>query len=144
MIGFHTSEIQLWSAISRGQKPLNRQIRALSENFKDSSSESSTTWIVGAGASLTIWAGDCPPEADEPPVIFAKVGAIFYADLHQICVVHRRDRKTKSRKRSARLPTEEICVIHRRDLRDCVVHRRDRPAIRIFIRHKILTVKKII
>ena len=39
---------------------------------------------MGAGASLTIWAGDCPPEADEPPVIFAKLGAIFYADLHQI------------------------------------------------------------
>src|ERR1700734_2410964 len=84
MIGFHTSEIQLWSAISRGQKPLNRQIRALSENFKASSSESWTTWIVGAGASLTIWAGDCPPEADEPPVIFAKLGAIFYADLRML------------------------------------------------------------
>ena len=78
MIGFHTSEIQLWSAIRRGQKPLNRQIRALSENFKASSSESWTTWIVGARASLTIWAGDFPSEADEPPVIFAKLGAIFY------------------------------------------------------------------
>jgi len=33
---------------------------------------------VGAGASLTIWAGDFPPEVDEPPIIFAKLGAIFY------------------------------------------------------------------
>jgi len=78
MIGFHTSEIQFWSAISRGQKPLNRQNRALSENFKASSSEAWTTWIVGAGDSVTIWAGNCPPEADDPPVIFAKLGAIFY------------------------------------------------------------------
>jgi len=57
---------------------LNRQIRALSENFKASLSEAWTTWIVGARASLTIWAGDCPPEVDEPPVIFAKLGAIFF------------------------------------------------------------------
>ena len=35
---------------------------------------------MGAGASLTIWAGDCPPEADEPLIIFAKLGAIS-----QIC-----------------------------------------------------------
>ena len=89
----------MWSAISRGQKPLNRQIRALSENFKASLSESWTTWIVGAGASLTIWAGDCPPEADEPPVIFAKLGAIFYADLHQIYTVDSIQEKT----------VEEIC-----------------------------------
>jgi len=78
MKGFHTSKIQLWRAISRGQKPLNRQIRALSENFKASSSEDWTNWIVGVGASLTMWAGACPPKADEPAAIFAKLRAIFY------------------------------------------------------------------
>ena len=60
MIGFHTSEIQLWRAVSGSQKPLNLQIRALSENFKASSSEAWTTWTVGARASLTIWVGVCP------------------------------------------------------------------------------------
>jgi len=33
---------------------------------------------VGAGASLTIWERACPPKADEPVAIFAKLGAIFY------------------------------------------------------------------
>jgi len=84
MIGFHTSEIQLWSAVSRGQKPLNRQIRALLENFKASSSEAWTTWTVGVGTSLTIWAGACPPEVDEPTAIFAKLRAIFYLPKQRV------------------------------------------------------------
>ena len=46
MTCFHTSEIQLLRAVNRGQKQLNRQIRALSENFKASSSEAWTTWTV--------------------------------------------------------------------------------------------------
>ena len=50
----------------------------LSENFKASSSEAWTTWTVGAGASLTIWAGAFPPEADDPKAIFTKLRAIFY------------------------------------------------------------------
>ena len=33
---------------------------------------------MGAGAPLMIWAGACPPEADESATIFAKLGAIFY------------------------------------------------------------------
>jgi len=79
MTGFHISEIQLWRAVNRDQKPLNRQNRALSKNFKASSSEAWTTWTVGARASLTIWAGAYPPEANgtEPEAIFAKLGAIF-------------------------------------------------------------------
>jgi len=54
---------------------------ALSENFKASSSEAWTTWIVGAGASLMIWVVACPLEADKPPAIFAKLGAIFYLPI---------------------------------------------------------------
>jgi len=79
MIGFHTSEIQLWRAVSYGEKPLNRQIMAISEKFRASSSEAWTTWTMGAGASLTIWVGAFPPKADrvEPAAIFAKLGAIW-------------------------------------------------------------------
>jgi len=60
---------------------LSQQIRALSENFKASSSEAWTTWTLGIGASLTIWAGAYPLEADEPTATFAKLGAIFYLPI---------------------------------------------------------------
>ena len=79
MTGFHTFEIQLWRAVNRGQKPLNRHIRALSKKIRASLSEAWATWIVGARASLMIWARACLPKADgaDPTTIFAKLGAIW-------------------------------------------------------------------